>query len=264
MVYAYAQVPLNDAGTPSNWHAFNDPSLISTLPAAALLYRQGHVKEASTTYALAPDKEQLFYQSNSPENSIAARTASERGKLVIIMPKVSELPWLKSGTIPQDATVIHDLNQSMIETNATEVLSDTGEIRRSWTKGIYTINTPRTQAAMGWLGNGSVVLPDVKFDIKTRNASVAVQSLDGLPINQSANLMISLGAQSIPTGNTLPFRSEPVVGQLTIRARKGLKLTERTIDQKEKEIPVVFSHDKYVINLESSLKTSWLFLKHME
>jgi hypothetical protein len=152
----------------------------------------------------------------------------------------------------------------MIEANATEVLSDTGEIRRSWTKGIYTINTPRTQAAMGWLGNGPVVLPDVKFDIRTRNASVAVQSLDGLPINQSTSLMISLGAQSIPTGNALPFRSEPVVGQLTIRARKGLKLTERTIDQKEKEIPVVFSDGKYVINLEISLSTSWLFLKYME
>jgi hypothetical protein len=76
--------------------------------------------------------------------------------------------------------------------------------------------------------------------------------------------MISLGAQSIPTGNALPFRSEPVVGRLTIRARKGLKLTGRTIDQKEIEIPVVFSDDKYVINLENSLRTSWLFLKYME
>jgi hypothetical protein len=261
MVYAYAQVPLNDAGTPSNWHAFNDPSLISTLPAAALLYRQGHVKESSTTYALVPDKEQLFYQSNSPENSIAARTASERGKLVVVMPTIPELPWLKSGTIPQGATVIHNLNQSLIETDATEVLSDTKEIRRNWTKGIYTIDTPRTQAAMGWIGKESVLLPDVKFDIKTRNASVAVQSLDGLPIRQSSSLMISFGAQSIPSGNALPFRSEPIEGQLTIKARKGLKLSERTAGHRGNEIPVVYSDGKYVINLQRSLKTSWLYLR---
>ncbi|OIQ99975.1 cellulase (glycosyl hydrolase family 5) [mine drainage metagenome] len=261
MLYAYAQIPLNDAGTASNWHAFNDPALIATLPAAALLYRQGHVKEAKTTYAIAPNREQLFFQSNSPENSTAARTASEIGKLVIVMPEIPELPWLKKGTIQLGAKVIHNLNQSMIKTNATESLSDTGEIRRNWTKGIYTINTPCTQAAMGWIGNELLVLPDVKFDIKTRNASVAVQSLDGLPISRSFSLMISLGAQSVPADNALPFRSEPVKGLLTIRARKGLKLFIRTIDHKEKYIPFEYIDEKYLINLENSLDTSWLFLK---
>jgi Cellulase (glycosyl hydrolase family 5) len=261
MLFAYAQAPLNDAGTPSNWNAFNDPALVATLPAAALLYRQGHVKEADTTYALAPDREQLFYQSNSPDNSIAARTASEKGKLVIVMPKIPELPWLKNGPIPLGAKVIQNLNQSMIADNATEVVSDTGEIRRNWAKGIYTINTPRSQAAMGWIGNEPIILTDVKLDIRTRNASVAVQSLDGAPIKLSSSLMISLGAQAIPTGNTLPFRSEPVLGQLTIHARKGLKLFKTPPYQKEKEIPVDYSDGKYVINLETSLGTSWLFLK---
>jgi hypothetical protein len=261
MLYAYAQIPLNDAGTPSNWHAFNDPALIATLPAAALLYRQGHVKESTATYVLAPDEEQLFYQSNSAESSIAARTASERGKLVIVMPKISELPWLTNGGIPPGATVIHNLNQNMIGVNATETLTDTGEIRRDWSKGIYTINTPRTQAAMGWIGFKPIVLPDVKFEIKTHNASVAVQSTDSLPINQSSSLMISLGAQSIPSGNALPFRSEPVRGRLTIHARKGLRLFTRTIGKKENSIPVQYSDGKYVIDLENSLGTSWLFLK---
>jgi hypothetical protein len=261
MLYAYAQSPLNDAGSPSNWHAFNDPALVATLPAAALLYRQGHVKEADSTYALTPDREQLFYQNNSPENSIAARTASEKGKLVVVMPKILELPWLQSGTIPLGAKVIHILNQSMIDTDATEVLSDTGEIRRDWTKGIYTINTPRTQAAMGWIGNEPVALQEITIDIKTRNASVAVQSLDGLPIKLSSSLMISLGAQAVPTGNSLPFRYEPVVGQLTIHARKGLRLLKRTYYRKEMEIPVEFIDGKYLIKLKTPLETSWLFLK---
>jgi hypothetical protein len=260
MLYAYAQVPLNDEGTPSNWNAFNDPALISTLPAAALLYRQGHVKEAETTYALSPNREQLFYQSNSPDNSVAARTASENGKLVVIMPKIPELPWLKNEPIPAGAKIIQNLNQSMLADNAAEVLSDTGELRRNWAKGIYTINTPRTQAAMGWIGNKAVVLPDLKIDIKTRNASVAVQSLDGAPIKQSSSLMISLGARAIPTGDTLIFRSEPVLGQLTIHAPNGLKLYKRITQQKKKEIPVDYSDGKYVINLENSLETSWLFL----
>jgi hypothetical protein len=149
----------------------------------------------------------------------------------------------------------------MIEVSATEVLSDTGELRRNWAKGIYTINTLRTQSAMGWIGNEPVILPDVKFDIRTRNASIAVQSLDGLPINHSSSLMISLGAQAIPTGNSLPFRLEPILGQLTVHARKGLRLFKRTINQKEKELPVEYRNGKYVISLGKLQNTSWLFLK---
>jgi hypothetical protein len=261
MLYAYAQVPLNNAGKPSNWNAFNDPALVSTLPAAALLFRQGHVRESSTTYALTPDREQLFYQANSPENSLAARTAAERGKLVIVMPGIAELPWLKAGQIPQDAKTIQDLNRNMLERDATEALSDSGEIRRNWKKGIYTINTPRTQAALGSIGNESIVLADVTIEAGTLNASVAVQSMDGLPIRQSSNLMISLGSQSVPTGNTRPFRTEPVVGQLTIHARKGLKLIHENAHRKEKNIPVEYLDGKYVINLNATLETSWLFLK---
>jgi len=262
MLYAYSVAPLNAAGTPSNWHAFNDPALMATLPAAALLYRQGHTKEAITTYALTPSREQLFYQSHSPDSSLAARTASEISKSVIVMPSIPELPWLKNAPIPPGAKIIQNLNQSMIDGNATEVLSDTGEIRRDWGKGIYTINTPRTQAAMGWIGNESIVLSDVTLNVKTRNASVAVQSMDGMPIKQATSLLISLGARSIPsTGNTLPFRSEPVLGQLTIRAPKGLRLFKKAVHQQTKEIPVHYSDSKYVINLDASRGTAWLFLK---
>ena len=263
MLFAYATAPLNDAGTPTNWRAFNDPALIATLPAAALLYRQGHVKEADMVYALTPDRKQVFYQTNSPDNSIAARTASEKGKLVVVMPEIRELPWLKKGIIPPRAKVIQNLSQSMIAGNATDVLSDTREIRRNWAKGIYTINTPHTQAATGWIGNEPVVLPDVTIDIKTRNASVVVQSLDGAPIKASSSLMISLGSQALPTGNALPFRTEPVVGQLTIHARKGMKLFKSSGGQKGKKASIDFdySNGKYVIQLDPSLKTSWLFLK---
>ena len=76
MQYAYAQVPLNGPGGPSNWHAFNDPALLASLPAAALLYRRGHVHEATTTYAFSPGKELLFNQEISAKNS--AFSASQR------------------------------------------------------------------------------------------------------------------------------------------------------------------------------------------
>ena len=80
MQYAYSQQPLSNRGSPSNWHAFNDPALIATLPAAALLYRRRHVQEAASTYVFAPGREQLFNQPISPANAVALRTAAEKGQ----------------------------------------------------------------------------------------------------------------------------------------------------------------------------------------
>jgi hypothetical protein len=263
MQYAYSEVPLDSAGSPSNWHAFNDPALMATLPAAALMYRQGHVQESNSVYAFAPTSEQLFNQDISPTNAIALRTAAEKGKLVIALPQTRELPWLEKSAIPAGAIVIDNPNQSYINGDAVEAISDTGEGRRNWDQGTYTIDTPRTQAAMGWIGGKTVSLADVDIFVVTRNATVAVQSLDGNPIRKSRNIMISLGARSIPkSASQLPFYSEPVEGRLMIRAPKGLRLQKKKASAKVmQEIPTPYRDGRYLIALDRTLQTFWLTLK---
>ena len=263
MQYAYSVEPIANRGTPSNWHAYNDPGLVATLPAAALLYRRGHVREATTTYAFAPSKEQLFNQSISPQNAIALRTGAETGKLVIALPQTRELPWLEKSAIPAGAKIITDPKQSLINSDAAEAVSDTGELRRNWEQGTYTINTPRTQAAMGWIGGKKITLADVEIATITRNATVAVQSLDENPISKSGAILISLGARSVPkSANQSPFYSEPVEGQLIIRAPKGLKLYAKSRSVEERrEIPAPYKNGRYLINLDRNLGTYWLVLK---
>lgn len=263
MQYAYSQAPLNTQSMPSNWHAYHDPSLISTLPAAALLYRQGHVQEALNTYVFAPSKDQLFYQSLSPASSVALRTAPEISKLVIALPQTKELPWLEKTVIPDGAKRITDPNQSLISGEASEAISDTGELRRNWEQGIYTINTPRTQAAMGWLGGQKISLPNFELTAITRNATVVVQSLDEKPIATSSRLMISLGARSVlARSNQLPFYSEPVEGELSIAAVKGLKAYKKLAASGElRQIAAPYRDGRYVIKLDRTLQTYWLFLR---
>ena len=119
MLFAYSQQPLASLGGPSNWEAYNDPALIATLPAAALLYRRGDVQEAKTEYVFAPTPAQLFDQLISPKSSVALRTAAERGKLIVAMPQTTELPWLEKSQIPAGAQLITDPNQSLINFDAT-------------------------------------------------------------------------------------------------------------------------------------------------
>ncbi len=263
MQLAYSIEPLNGPGSASNWQAFNDPALIATLPAAALLYRRGDVQPAKTTYAFAPTSAQLFDQLISPSTSVALRTAVEKGKLVVAMPQTRELPWLEESQIPSGAQVITDPKQSLIDGDATYATSDTGELRRDWNQGIYTIDTPRSQVAMGWIGGRKITLRDVEIAITTRNATVAVQSLDQENISASRSILISLGARSVPKpGNRMPFRSEPVIGSLTIRADEGLKLYKRSgASNVELEIPISYENGRYQINLDHNVDTYWLLLK---
>ena len=93
------------------------------------------------------------------------------------MPQTRELPWLEKSQIPSGAQLITDPNQSLINVDATYAISDTGELRRDWGKGIYTIDTPRSQAL--WAGSAAkqITLADVDIAVTTRNAQSPYKAL---------------------------------------------------------------------------------------
>jgi HAMP domain-containing protein len=220
------------------------------------------VRAATTTYVFAPSKDLLFNKAITPENAVALRTAVEKGRLMIALPAAQELPWLVASAVPPAATVIPDADRPVIARDATESVSDTGELRRNWDAGVYTVDTPQTQAATGRLGGRVITLRDVEIRIRTALASVVVQSLDNVRLGSSFALLISLGAASEPLSpNQLPFRSEQVVGELAIRAPAGLKLYARLNAQEQRrEIPSTYSDGRYRIQLDETLRTYWLML----
>ncbi|MGE5492680.1 MAG: glycosyl hydrolase family 5, partial [Actinomycetota bacterium] len=115
---------------------------------------------------------------------------------------------------------------------------------------------------MGWIGGKTVQFPDISVAVSTRNATVAVQTLDGRAIATSRSMLVSLGARSIPAaGNRMPYYSEPVEGRVTIRSAAGLKLFKRRPDGTEQQLPVTYSNGAYVLNLDPSLQSYWLMLK---
>ena len=116
---------------------------------------------------------------------------------------------------------------------------------------------------MGWIGATRISLADVDIEVATRNATVAVQSLDRNPVSRAGAIMISLCARSVPkSANELPFYSEPVEGRLTIRAPKGLRLYKNDASaQKKLEIPATYKDGRYHIDLDRSLGTYWLVLR---
>lgn len=263
MQYAYSQQAFNPGWrTADNWHAYNDPAMIATLPAAALLYRRADVKPATTHYVFAPTPATLYNQEITPRNSPLLRTAMEKGQLQIALPQTPELPWLKPAAIPAGAQVLQDPGQSLLATDATESVTDTGELKRNWQQGIYTIDTPLSQAATGWLGGHSISLGAIQVQTKTPYASVAMQSLDGKPLGQSRELLLSLGTRAMPKADDkTPFNVEPFEGSLTIKAPAGLKLFAHDAQIQLKPLPATYKDGHYVITFDSNYMSNWLFLK---
>jgi hypothetical protein len=158
--------------------------------------------------------------------------------------------------------VIHDPGQSQIPANASEIVSDTGELTRDWSHETYIINTPRTQAAVGKIGGNAISLAEVEIRIVARNAAIAVQSLDGKPIRRSHRIVISAGAGSMPSaGNSLPFLSEPIEGGILVRAPPGLSLGAWDAGAgKLRSVAVSYKEGRYVLAIDR-VRSSWLLLR---
>jgi hypothetical protein len=261
--FAYSVQALNGATGAANWDATNDPGMIATLPAAALLFRRGDVQEAKRTFVFAPTQDQLTNQLISPATSVALRTAFEKGKLLIAMPKVPQLSWLEPSSIPAGSQIITDPSLSLIGRDETNAVSDTGELRHDWQRGIYTIDTSRSQGATGWIGGEQVHLANVDIAVSTRNASVIVESLDKNSLSDSRRIEISLGARSIPDSkNQTVSYSEPVVGHLAIRAGPGLRLYKLLPGStRQQQLPLTYEAGRYDISLDQTTGTYWLELR---
>jgi hypothetical protein len=257
MLYAYSQGSQDGAGNAGQWEAWMDPSLIATMPAAALMFRRGDVRAATTTYVFAPSRELLYYRPLSARTAVALRTAAELGRLLIALPPTRELPWLGPSVIPPGAIVLTDPDRPLLAADATGSVSDTGELRRSWADGTLTLDTPRTKAVTGWIGGRSVRLgADVVADISTPYASVTVQSLTPEAIGKSRALLVSLGSRS---STTSPLRAEPVTGTLLIRAPPGVQLRLWT-DPRRAPVALTYRDGFYRIELGAALGSQWLVL----
>jgi hypothetical protein len=232
------------------------------MPAAALLYRQGHVRPARKAYCLMFDRQKLYYDNSHPKNLAGLRTLVEQGKVTIGMPDVPELGWDAETKPSSDVQVVTELDRDFIPAGQDFVRSDTGELVRNWVQGAQAINSERTQAVHGWMGENPVKLSDVTFRIETPKTAVAVSALDSQPIRRSRRLLITAVARVVASeGGTMPLLSEPVRGEVAIRAPAGLKLVPLNGDGTQLEpVPMRSADGQYVIPLPAPRGTHWFLL----
>jgi hypothetical protein len=264
MLYNYSQGPLGPAAGPDKWSTLADPALTGLIPAAAVLFRQQHVRPAQHAYCLDLTPRQLYETTLDPGRSAAIRTLLEQSRLTVGLPRAKELHWVPHPPLAPDVTVVTDPHKDFIPAGQTVVCSDTGEIRRDWGKGIQTINTPKSQAASGWIGGEEVVLGDVTLRITTPKAVVAVTALDDKDISRSRRILVSVCARVLASsGGRYPLLSEPVSGTLTLHSSiPNLALAPLYADGTPwPALKLVRGEGVYTITLPAGRGTHWYVLE---
>ncbi len=225
MLFAYSQQPMEPPTNPDSWSAFYDAGLMTTMPAAALAFRRGDVGPARETFVLQLSSADVYERATSPATSATLRTLVEQSRIELALPDVPALDWDTRHPARTDGTPLTDADHDALPIDATSVQSDTGELTRDWVAGTHVVDTPRTQAASGWIGGHTIAMKDVELRILTAKAAIAVSSLDGDPIATSQRMLVSAVAQVAATpGERLPLLSELVEGELRVRTPHDLVL----------------------------------------
>lgn len=81
--------------------------------------------------------------------------------------------------------------------NGTTLVSDTGEIRRNFDKGILRVETPRACVASGTItGENTMVGGDLTLRVKNPHLTAMLVSLDGAPLKTSRKVMLAFGVNA--------------------------------------------------------------------
>ncbi|GJM18073.1 MAG: hypothetical protein DHS20C14_02860 [Phycisphaeraceae bacterium] len=216
MHYGYLQDPVAPPKNAQPWSTWIDPSLMALMPAAAVMYREGHVTPGETTTVFTPSRHDTYFRKSTPEHTPVLRTEPERSRFAVRLPDTPELDF---DTFPTDhnARTITDPAENPLPAGASSITTDNAQITRDWHRSILTIDTPRTQAISGWIGGERFELGDSTIAPTTPAATIALTSLDGEPLVTSRRILVTAVAQGVAPGDRPPFLAEPVAATISLR-----------------------------------------------
>lgn len=164
---------------------WNDPAKFGLFYHAALMFRRGDIMPAKESVAIKIDNMAL-----TPETTPALSLITEKHRVGM---------KFEGQTITADREI--QWNEEIVDKSTGEVLSDTGEVYRSWKDRLGWIDTEGTKVVYGFLGDaGEIAIKGMKINSKTEFATIAVSSLTDEPIKKTDNILLTTIGRSENTG----------------------------------------------------------------
>ncbi len=186
-------IALGDSYYRGMFDTFNDPAKFGLFYHAALLFRRGDVKTSEKSIAveiedLGQHMRYLVVGESSKDYASLGRSRIQALELTVEQQKIGSL--LPGQTNLADRIVGPDEN--VVDDSKGEVVSNTEQLYRNWEKKIGHIDTPRTKVVYGFLGgHGNILLNDLKINVETDFAVIAISSLTDDPLNNSSNILLT-------------------------------------------------------------------------
>jgi hypothetical protein len=156
-------------------------------------------------------------------------------------------PGFSLATPLQHATRIESFNAesklAVADQPGDVLTSDTGELswqRNGGKNGVVTVDTPRSQALVGFVKNAKSTA-NLSANVAPEHCAITLSAVDGHTIAQSARLLLIMGSRVENTGmlwndkrtslldwGKAPTRIEPVTGSITLQnlgAAKAVNVT---------------------------------------
>lgn len=204
-----------------------DPVKMPQLAAGALMFLRSDVSPARSTVERSYTRDQVFDS--------------------VLLPQATDRPYYTPG-FPLSIPLEHGSRISSLDDGPTQhfaaevsnrILSDTKQLawyHSSAMTGLVTVDTPRSQALIGFVRANGKSVSNLAADVQNRFCTIVLTSLDSAPISRASRLLLTLGSRVENTGmqwngmrtnlsdwGGSPTLIEPVVGHVTLRGLDDAK-----------------------------------------
>ena len=174
---------------PSPFDIYSDPVKMSNMAAGALMFHRADVKKADSV---------IFRDYNHFE--IVEGIRKDPGKMPYFTPGFNSVLPLIYGT--RISGFFREHNEYEPFKTPDPIVSETMELiwRHQDNQGLFSINTDRTKALVGFLKSDHPDLKNLEVEVENPFGSIILNSLDHYPISQSSSLMLTVTAKHELTG----------------------------------------------------------------
>ncbi len=193
----------------------NTPMTIGQFPAYALMYRRGDVVSGDPAVVEGRPIEDLYNNKPVALPEIQFKDEVWKNQLggdptVDFESKINPRAFFV-GPVRLDLSVDEpsletaDLD-AFLDEESKVIRNTNAQLEWNYQTGIVRVNTPTSQGVAGFLKDGgTLTLRDVAVASRNDYGALIVVSMDGLPLHQSARILIQAGTTEQPYG----FRTEP-------------------------------------------------------
>lgn len=187
---------------------WNDPAKFGLFYHAALLFRRKDIESAKETINIEIDDMKLI-----PSDILNLGLLTERHKVGMCFSRSTECGDSKKISWNETKNIVEEIGG--------EIISDNGQLRRSWDKKIGIIDSERTKIIYGFLGEvGKISLDGLEAKVNNPFAVIAISSLTDDPIEDSNNLLFTAIGRARNSGMKIKCEGEEAeledIGQLPV------------------------------------------------